>query len=186
MAGVDASDLHALAVELLEAATVALETLPALGFAGAPERSFVTPGEPAFDLAGSGCCDQLTVQMISLDEAPTFPDGLAAGRRTSTGRINHVTLGVTIVRCIPVGSGTASYTPPTPDELEVASQQIHADGWALWNHLYNRVRAGVLFSLCREVFWLGGRVLGPEGGCAGWSFGFRVALDGYEEVLELT
>jgi hypothetical protein len=181
MAGVDARDLHGLAVELLDAAMFALDTLPAMDatLKGAPERRYVSPGTPALD-----CCDQLTVHIASLEEAPTEPLGLGAGRRASLGRVNHAVLTLTLTRCVPTGThGKTTYTPPTDLELNAAAEQIDADGWALWNHLYNRIRAGLLFSLCDGVFWLGARSLGPEGGCAGWVFGFRVVLDGYEETL---
>jgi hypothetical protein len=91
---------------------------------------------------------------------------------------------VTIFRCVPGPvQSKLGFEPPSAVELEAAAEQINADGWALWNHLLNRIRAGLLFDLCREVFFEGGRELTPQGGCAGWVFGFRVALDGYEEDL---
>lgn len=181
MAGVDPRDLHALAQELLTACEAALNTIPdfAPGLGGAPERSYVSPGEPAAD-----CCPQLTVHVAGLTEAPTNPQGLGAGRRHSYSRLNHVGLIVTIFRCVPTASATKTgFSPPSQVDLELAAEQINADGWAIWNHLFNRIRAGLLFELCKEVFWEGGRELTPSGMCGGWVFGFRVTLDGYEEDL---
>lgn len=181
MAGVDPGDLHALAQELLEASVAALNTIPdtQAGLAGAPDRSFISAGEPVAD-----CCPQLTVHVSSLAEATTQPLGLGAGRRASYSRLNHVALFVTIFRCVTSGTESKTgYKPPLAAHLENDAVQINADGWALWNHLFNRIRAGLLFSTCREVFYEGGRQLIPSGLCGGWVFAFRVQLDGYEEDL---
>lgn len=182
MAGTNALDHFELAQELLDACESALDTLPALGLDGIPDRSFVSPGEPAAD-----CCPQLTVHGVSLTEAATEPTGqggLATGRRASYSRLNHVALIVTLFRCVPVpDTGLATFRPPEVTALEEAARQIYADGWAIWNHTFNLIRAGLLFSLCREVFTDGGRMLPQQGGCGGWVFQWRVALDGYEEAL---
>lgn len=179
MAGVGPGDLHELAEELLEACVESLDTIPtfAPGLVGAPERSFVSPGEPAAD-----CCPQLTVHVAGISEASTEPAQLGTGRRASYGRINHVGLIVTIFRCVPAPKDSLKYEPPAGVDLEAAAEQINADGWALWNHLFNLIRAGLLFSLCRGVFVDAMRQLPPSGGCGGWVMSIRVALDGYEEV----
>lgn len=177
MAGIGPGDLDALAHELLDACIEALDTIPDYDatLEGAPDRSFVTAGDPAAD-----CCPQLTVHVRDIFEAPTEPGGLGSGRRASYGRINHIGLTMTLFRCVPVGSGDIDYQPPSADELEAAAIQINADGWALWNHLYNMIRDEQLFALCRGVFWEGMRALPPQGACAGWVMTFRIALDGYE------
>jgi hypothetical protein len=176
VAGTDARDLHALAEELLQACVDALDTLPALNLLGAPERSFVSFTEPAAD-----CCDpgQLTVHVPTVGEGATEPGGLQAGRRFIRSRINHPVLVVTLFRCVPVSRDM----PPDADSLEAAAVQLNADGWALWNHTYNAMRAGELFSTCIEVFNDGLRALPASGACAGWILPFRVTLDGYEEVF---
>lgn len=181
MAGVGPGDLHDLADELLAACVESLDTIPLFtpGLVGAPERSFVSPGDPAAD-----CCPQLTVHTTGLTEAGTEPGGLQTGKRLIRGRINHVGLIVTIFRCIPVPKETISkYEPPDVAELEAAAEQTNADAWAIWNGIGNRVRAGVLFETCREVFMEGMRSIPPSGGCGGWILSIRVSLDGYEEVL---
>lgn len=180
MAGVDPGDLHALADELLQACVGALDTIPtfAPGLVGAPERSFISPGDPVAD-----CCPQLTVHVATITEAATEPSGLGSGRRATYGRINHIGLIVTLFRCVPVPNESISkIEPPAVVDLDAAAQQIDADGWALWNHLYNLTRAGLLFSLCRGVFMEAMRQIPPSGGCGGWVLSMRVALDGYEEV----
>jgi hypothetical protein len=175
----DVTALESLADSLLAASVEALDTIPLEDgtLDGAPpERSFVSPHIPALD-----CCPQLTVHIPDVTEAPVTPGGLAAGRRATSMRMNWIGLQVTIVRCVPVVDGNGNL--PTIIQLEDASRQIAADGWALWNHIYNLIRAGDLFSYCGEVHWLGLRPIGPEGGCAGWTLSFQVSLDGYTETI---
>lgn len=178
MAGIGPEDLHALAVELLDACVESLDTIPLSnpGLAGAPERRFVSPGLPVWD-----CCDMLTVHVDGLSESATSPAGLATGRRQVYSRINLVSLVVTMSRCIHVVGGTQLDAIPEAADLQADAEQLNADGWALWNHLYNMIRAEELFSKCLEIFWDGMRAVAPSGGCAGWTTTFRVQLDGYED-----
>lgn len=166
-------DLHALAVEVLEAASDALDTIPTHEphLNGAPERQFISPGLPVHD-----CCDQLAVYVSpQIAEADTTPGGLAAGKRHVLGRINHVQASIAITRCIPT-----DLTPPT-DDLTAAAEQLNADAWVLWNHLYNLIRSGELLTLCQEVFFEGMTPIPPSGGCAGWLALLRIELGGYSE-----
>lgn len=170
MAGVDAADMHALAEEFLAACESALNTTPA----GAPARSFVAPGQPAAD-----CCPQLTVHVVNVTEPFTHGGGLAEGHKARLGgRVNHIGLAMTLFRCVDMESKL-----PSEAELATAAEQLNADGWALWNHIFNLIRADMLFAKCDGVFWDGLRSLTPEGGCAGWYLLVRVTLDGYEEAL---
>jgi hypothetical protein len=171
------TDLHAAALELLNASVEALDTIPTYDATldGAPDRAFVASGTPAID-----CCDQLTVNVSQVQSAPLAPGGLATGRQIAA-KINHVFLIVTITRCYPMPDDQG--TPPSPDDIQAAAEQLNADGWALWNHLYNLWRADQLFTLCDEVFWDALRPLGPAGGCAGWVLGIHISLDGYEEAI---
>jgi len=172
MAGVDALDLYALAGEYLGACEDALDTIPAFdaSLEGAPTRSFVAPGRPA-----ATCCPQLTVHVVGITE-----DQIGApvpGRSAMTTRLNQVTLAMTLFRCAPTGE------IPEVSELVASAKQVDADGWALWNHLYNLVRAGMLFSLCGEVKWGPLSSLPEEGGCVGWYWPIEIATDGYEEAI---
>jgi len=169
MAGTGPRDLHLLCQELLEAATDALDTIPNFepGLAGAPARTFLSPGDPALD-----CCDQLTVNVTS----STFIAPVQGPLAKAPDRINGPTLVVTATRCIPTGE-----EPPIAD-MEAAAEQINADGWALWNHLFNLWRSEMLFTLC-GVLSMNLQPMPPSGGCAGWRLIVQTNLEGYEEVL---
>lgn len=182
MAGTDATDLYEMANEFLQAGISALDTLVALGLDGAPERAFVSPGEPAAD-----CCPQLTVHTVGIEEAPTEPTGqggLAAGRRASFHRINQPSFTMTVFRCVPTADQQLTkVVPPSVADSEAAAQQLNGDAWALWNHLYNMVRQQALWSKCQGIFPGPARALPQQGGCGGWVLIYRVRLDGYEEVI---
>lgn len=178
MAGTGPEDLHALAQELLDACIASLDTIPtfAPALGGAPERSFISPGLPVWD-----CCEQMTVHVDSVFESDTSPGGLASGRRATHGRINQIAFIVSITRCVPTVGATPQDEIPLIEDLQLAAEQIHADGWALWNHLFNLVRDGDLFARCDLVNWDGMRAFFPSGGCGGWELRISVQLDGYEE-----
>lgn len=173
MAGTGPTDLHGLAVEFLEACAEALDTIPdydpTLG--GAPERQLIFPGTVVID-----CCDQLAVNVGSITEgaaAPGFP-------KASTARINRVTLIATISRCVPTQDGGGN--PPPALAIQAAAEQIDADKWALWNHIYNLIGDGLLFDRCCDVIWGPLSSLQPSGGCGGSTLTITVCFDGYEEV----
>jgi hypothetical protein len=185
MAGIGPQDLQDLAEELLAASVEALDTIPsyAPGLVGAPAHTYVSPGEPAAD----NCCDsegQLTVHVTQVAEFTTEPLGLAVGQRASRHiRLNEAGLVVTIFRCVPSPKEGLTYQPPSAAELTASADQLNADAWSLWNHLYNMIDAGTLLSKCSFVFMEILRSLPPSGGCGGWILGIRIRLDGYEEVL---
>lgn len=173
MAGTGPGDLFALADELLDACIEALDTIPVWDATldGAPTRAFVAPGRPAAD-----CCPQLTVNTVGVTD-----DQLGApvpGRSYMTTRQNQVTLAVTLFRCAP-----SDKQIPTEAELTAVATQVNADGWALWNHLFNLVRAGMLFSECGEVKFGPLAALEPQGGCVGWQWVLEVRADGFTEAL---
>ena len=173
MAGVDPGDLFLLQQELLSACEEALNTVPNYfpTLEGAPVRSFVAPGRPAAD-----CCPQLTVNTVNVldDQLGAF----VPGKSYMTTRQNQVTLAVTLFRC-----AETEKVMPAIAEMEGAADQVAADGWALWNHLFNMVRAGTLFTTCDEVKFGVLNQLPPEGGCVGWYWPIEIHLDGYEETL---
>jgi len=175
-------DLHAFAEALLDACVEALDTIPIYepDLFGAPERQIISPGTPVWD-----CCEQLAVHVPLVGEAFTTPGGLDAGRRASRARINHVSVTATITRCVPTGAEGQSgdYQPPTPAALSAAAEQIHADGWALFNHLFNMKSSAELLTLCDEMFFDGVIAVVPSGGCAGWTVPVRAVIDGYNELL---
>lgn len=178
----DIGDLQLLAQAYLDACAEALDTITAFdgGLLGAPARQFVSAGPPAWD-----CCEQLAVHVVGLVEADTSPGGLSAGKRFTTGRINHVVLQATITRCVSVGGDAmgGNYQPPSVAALMADSVQHDADGWALWNHLFNLQSSGLFLTLCDEVFFEGISAVAPSGGCAGWIATIRAYLSGYNETL---
>ncbi len=172
----DAGDLFLLCEETLTAAVYALDTLPALGLDGAPDRAYVSPGEPAFD----DCCDhggQLTVYAQNVTADPSTGPQLDRLRRNLIGLV------VTSVRCVPSAELSGQkMIPPTVDQLQASAAQIDADGWALWNVLWNLWRAGDLFVQCDKVIWDGLRSIAPSGGCGGWNLFIRATLGGYDDL----
>lgn len=172
MAGAGPGDLDLLAHDLLDTSVEALDTIPGYlpALSGAPPRRFVSPGQPALD-----CCDQLTVHAPNIVERP-------AGPKPVTGRLNVPNLLVTITRCVPEGKIVGqTFQPPAPTSLEAAAAQIHADGWALWNHIWNMIRNETFLARCQQVTVGNLTALIPDGGCGGWTLGFAAVLDGYEE-----
>lgn len=171
----DALDFKALLDEVLVASEEALDTIPGFDptLEGAPAQAYVSGWLPPLD-----CCDQLTVHSPGVVEAVTERTLLREGRKIASARINHVGIIVTITRCIP--------SPDTQGVMDIAaadhaSAQILADGWALWNHIWNLWASDQLFTLCGEVFFDGLRPVPPLGGCAGWTLNLRVRLDGYTD-----
>jgi hypothetical protein len=180
-------DLWQIAQAYLDDCAEALDTIPDFvpELDGAPERQFLSPGMPVSDFVDRDCCSQLAVRVDPIVELGTTPGGLDAGRRAAREAWkNSVTLVAHIWRCIPSGDNAmGGFIPPSASELTLASRQIYADAWALWNHLHNLVRAEHLVSLCDEVFFDGLIPMVPAGGCAGWTAVIRVSLEGYEELL---
>lgn len=180
----NALDLYASASSLLTAAEASLDTLPALGggLRGAPNRSYVAPGEPAAD------CEQLTVHVQQIIEAPisTPNTPMQIGRSAAHHiRLNQVGFLISVFReCIDAASpNMGTIVEPSAADLELQAQQLYADAWALWHHLFNLIGAGELFELCGNVVFAGARSIPPSGGVAGWVLALTARVDGYEETI---
>jgi hypothetical protein len=119
----------------------------------------------------------LTVDVRSLGEFYSS----APPPKASDARIYAVLMVATLFRCVPTLSENGD--PPTAAAQAAAARQVDADGWALFNHLYEMVRAGDLFWKCKPVVWEGFNALTPSGACGGWSVAVRVSLDGYFEPV---
>lgn len=171
------TDLNALCEGVLNASIAALDTIPgfAPGLEGAPGRAILTPGPPVFD-----CCPQLSVNANTTREAAAEPLGLAAGTRHRINQWkNLVGIQVWSARCLADAQGARA---PTPEALMAVSEQVNADGWALWNYLHNVNRPGStdpIVSLCDEWYMDSMTPLQPSGGCAGWLVSIRAELAGY-------
>ncbi len=170
----DPTDLQTLCDAVLDASSLALDTIPgfAPGLEGAPARTFVTAGQPSFD------CGQLTVNANTIREAPTEPLGLGSGTRHRLGmRLSLVGIQVWIVRCL-----NSQEAIPTIAQQEALADQVNADGWALWNYLWNVNRAGSsdpIVTLCDEWYMDALTPLQPSGGYSGWLLSIRAELSGY-------
>ena len=176
MAGTGPLDLYSQTEALLEASIAALDMIPTFspGLEGAPERSFISNGTPAFD-----CCPMLAVSSSPLREAPTQPLEMGSGtRHQQEFRKNYAGWTVWAVRCAPTD------IPPTVAQLNASSEQTYADSWALWNYLWNRARdrSDPLFTICGGVYFDTMAPLTPQGGCVGWQLSIRAELEGFEGV----
>lgn len=173
MAGTGPSDLYDTMVELLDASVLVLGT-------DAPSRSFVTIANPVLEIGEGDCgCEQLTVHATTINEGTTLPFGLGAGTRPRQDfRINLIGMAVTITRCVPTLDNNGN--PPSVASSTAAAEQASQDIWTLYNELWNMVRAGDLFEVCKEVYFDGATPVPAQGGCAGWRLNLRVQIEGYE------
>ena len=171
------ASVHQLAADYLSACEDVLATT----VGGAPAVSFLSPGLPALDRQ----CDMLTVYETSpvvIGQSETTSPGVSMrfGIQTRVG------LNAQISRCIPVARETAQkYTPPTPEQLNLAAEKVMEDGWALWNGIVTQLRDGSLYEgwPCDAVDFLAMTPLDPQGGMAGWTLSLLFELGGYEVVL---
>ena len=149
------------------------EAALALTDAGAPERSYVSPSDPAFD-----CCPFLAVWVAGLTEETTLagPGGASTGHRTLAGSVILATYQVLAVRCAPSPGGNGSI--PAITEIESVAWQVEQDGWSLWNTLRQGIRDGTIFGMCSEVHFDTGVPIAEQGGCVGWRFTIRAAISG--------
>jgi hypothetical protein len=170
-------DLFETANDLLMASAEALDTVPELlgtHLLGAPERQLISPGNPVHD-----CCEQLVVWVNPLGTGARTPQTLEPEMH-----ITRPTFRVHATRCVPSGKIVGKkYVPPSAESLTESAEQLLADGWALWNHINNLMRADLLFSQCGDLVNWSSQALSPLGGCAGWEMQFTIGLDGYNEDL---
>lgn len=181
MSGTGPGDLDLVALDFLNAAAAALDTIPTYTgletLKAAPERRFLSPGKPIPD------CDQLTVHVARVTEDATRPTGIAVGtRHKQEFRVNLVAFVVTLYRCVPkIGSDLKA---PRVDAQEAADAQLNADAWALWNHIWNGLRSGELLPRCRLVYMDALDALENAGGYGGWRLTIRAQVEGYEQAVE--
>lgn len=176
----DAGDLFATCEELLAAAAEALDTVPdQLGtdLLGAPERQLIMYGAPIHD-----CCEQLVVWVNPVGAGARSPNVMAPDFQ-----VVRPTFRVHATRCAPKEALGAivnkRYVVPEAEAITEFTRQVHADGWALWNHIFNLVNADLLFTKCGDMVQWGMTSITPMGGCGGWELQFTVQLDGYQEEL---
>lgn len=183
MAGIGPGDLDVLALEVLEAAVAALDSIPTFAglsdLQGAPTRQYVSPGRPMPD------CEQIAIHAALIQPDLSKQQGGAGTGQSHRfdHRVNLVRFVVTLLRCYPTFD--ASLRPPKVATLEDFAAQYNADAWAMWNHIWNLLRAGVLLARCKTVYMDEVRALEPSGDFGGWALTMRASLDGYEETIDL-
>lgn len=171
-----ASDLYATAEALLEFCVAALDELPLK----APERQYVSFGLPALD------CEQITVHVFQVGEFDGAYQTLSPADQMRRGHpvpiVNVAALVVTVVRdCYPGPVGhMGGASVPEAEDLALASQGLHADGWQLWNAIRQGVKDGHVFGACRLVDRNPMQPLGPEGNFAGWTVPVLVSIPGFD------
>lgn len=181
--GTGPGDLFELANDLLQVCVDALDSIPLTvspaymaELDGAPEYAFVSDAAPIAD-----CCDDgmLAVHVNSIG------DQFARAGQPQAPKANVPNLIVTVLRCLPLGEADGdSYTPPTVEELTASSHQVLADGWALWNHIYNMIRAELFLTRCQRAEFVSMQSIRPgDGQCGGWQLSFKAELGGYESEL---
>lgn len=169
------SSMYEITTALLDAIVAAMATTAA----GAPDRSFISLGAPAFETD----CAQAAVQVLTLTEEQTGPLSPSAqtGQRFKRGRMNLVGLVGYAMRCVEVSEGNLNvYASPFDATLSAAAKAGYDDGWAIWNWVRAGVADGTLFGgRCSVVHFDGGIPAAPQGGLGGWQFSLRVELPGY-------
>lgn len=170
-------DLFDAAVELLGAAAEIIATTPG----GPILYQAVWYGPPAYD-----CVPMLVVHAGGPSIAGTYPlqPPLAEMQRTVTTRNVYLAqLTITVLRCLPtVEEQGQTLLNPDPAVVTAAARIVLADGWALWNGLIARHRAGTLFgspSGRREFMLETPMPVRPQGGAGGWEIPVRFQLGSY-------
>lgn len=171
-------DLDFVAAELLDVTVESLDTLPAYGLSlttpivlsGAPDRQYVSPGQPVFD------CPQVTVHGSRLGE----DFALDTAKASAAQWVNMVEFTVQVVRCITVLEGTRS-KPKTPAAatLNADGRQGNADAWVVWMGLHTARKLGRITDLCSAMRVERATPLTPSGGLTGWQTIVTAQIDGY-------
>lgn len=172
-------DLFAAAQALLTASAAGVATSPG----GPIDYQAIWPGLPAFD-----CAPAIHVHTGGASFADTYPlqPPLQPMQQIAmNGEVNLIVFTVTVLRCVPtVTQGQSSVLLPQVAAITESARITMGDLWAVWNHLKNQHRAGLLFqtpSGRREFRFLPAVPLRTSGGVGGWEIQVAVELSGYSE-----
>ena len=178
MAVAAADDLYDAAVTLLAAASDALAQ-EAPGGPIALEAIWL--GRPSYD-----CVPMLAVHCGGAAVGDTYPlqPPLQPMQRQAYGdMVDLVSLTITVLRCVPtISQNQQGQLLPNPTAISASAKEGYGDLWAIWNHLKNEHRAGVLFqtpSGRREFIFDPAVPVLTSGGAGGWEIPIRVQLGGY-------
>lgn len=177
MAGDGPGDLYDLAAELRDVCVEALDSIPLFAgledLLGAPTIQYVSPSAPAAE-----CCDGEVPGMLAV-HVNNITDQLARTGDGGAPKLNVPSLIVTATRCVQIVDESGALLDTA--ELEAQARQHMADGWALWNHIYNLIRAEEFLTRCQRIAFQAMIPIPADGGCGGWQLNFLPQLDGYED-----
>lgn len=140
--------------------------------AGVPDRVYVSPSIPAID------CEQLTLFIASISEAPTSPLSPAeeTALRGKFGNIILVGYVIDVVRC---SANPQSLTVmPSPAALTRVAHTVEDDMFAIWNGIRHAHTNGEIFDGCLGVHFDGIVPLRDEGGFCGCEAKIRASIPG--------
>ena len=186
---------HQAAQNLLDCVCQGLDAIPTEvpGLDGCPCRTCVVPGTPAADGCDNPCVapgpgqygGQLTVNVVRVyaTDYQSFPREVAL-RGVETVRDNRncvppvtaVEMQITLFRCTPIP--TDQGCPPTCEQLEASALQLHVDMLAVERAVLCCYPDTDTTRIHGRRFVLGSsRVVGPQGGCTGFTQSVTVSLD---------
>jgi hypothetical protein len=100
-------------------------------------------------------------------------------------KLNVPSFIVTLLRCVPQGEIVGEeWIAPSAAEITASAEQVLADGWALWNHIYNLINhePRLFLESCARADFVSMQSIRPvDSPCAGWQLAFLAQLDGYPE-----
>lgn len=159
-----ATDLYAVAEDLLEQVVVALEAESR----DVPEHRYVAEGNVAVD-----CAQQLTVSMVETrfgSPGVGAPDHIVRGC-PPFGRT--ATFDVHLTRCaatLPDGAA------PTAESIDTSAQGVLGDAYAVMIGLVAQFQAGTWLDICDSINVGPLTRFGPEGGAVGFTLTVEVGL----------
>lgn len=136
---------------------------------GAPERTYVSHGEPS-PQAGECECEELTVTLATLQ-----PRALETQSSSRCAVIPEAQFCIQLWRTVTVFE---NYDVPTAATLNDEALALTIDGWAMWKYLTGLWKGGTLLDgiPCKNVTFGIMEPLGPSGGLAGWQLCLTVEV----------
>lgn len=154
---------------LNEVLACACDALEAQSHCFCPCRHFISVGPPVWDTAA--CCSdgQLTVHLDRVYPFSNFP--------AQSNQVNlcqtplAIDFNVNLLRCYPTMDEDGN--PPTHEQLQTAGEELVRDAFILTTGLLCCLAAK---GRSRKYVYLGSRLTGPQGGCAGVEVRFTVEI----------
>lgn len=136
---------------------------------GCPCRNFISAGPPVWDM--EACCSdgQLTIHLERIYVYKNFP--------AEQGEVNvclaplAADFNITLLRCFPSVKDDGS--APTADEIGTASEILYKDLYVLTRCIICNLSSRGKY---QASIFRGGRILPPQGGCAGVELRFTIEL----------